>query len=1287
MSIFSTIKPKYYAAKVYKKFSNSAIIDNTYQFSNDDKRQSILSNIDNNPVTKPTSKWLYKTHIAIQEQTKNWDLNKQSESIESAWSALKSQQELYTHKKDKLSESEFKSKLSALNYFSKEHKLGRKINSDSTKMFFPLETTKGKWKRRACEGLRNAYNTLDIIPRMIFTGLVPMPPVASSAVNGVLLAFGDPLFQKLADHLQDVCPGAFVSKTSNTKIKNYALSNAKLLRGHKENMEAVSGLYDILESTIEKCIEKNIDPDQVEINFSGEQISLNKLYEQTKEDLINLYPKSDEHIKSYKGDTHYRKFKTLENLGQSFIRAGWAVTVKPVSLAVNAISGGVIPRGDKLIRAIVQPIAAFIDGIPSQSYIRGRHFKDPGEIFTQDAIDADFHNIAPYMENEEMQKIAFLHVAKSNTEFSIQLKNSFPEINWSNKDLIEEMQTNKDIVEQVAKLFLFSTDKIQTQINHYPEARIGCIQQNLMHKIAKLQREHSKLYRQFDAINSDIKEYGSLSKYYNEKNAKKNKVYSHQEILHKLNQNKLDQKSAIKKYELLEQATRYAQRHKGGNISIDESWANSLDKLYYLEKEEEAGNKKSILKTAKDKLLYNPSVLGQLKHNRNVIITGLKNTLFRSPSSWLNESIFRQNQFPIFAIDNTLATLDKMGDNLSAVDKTYFHDSIASFVANGAFFAPQVIMSMWQYQENMARFGRPKHHEFYTKVMLEKSQVIIAQNNLEQARILVKLEKLKTSPNPKKEESLKAKLECVNFILQNLPKAMHSLELSIGKPEHILNCLANNSKNNSEERKIDVANALASMASGLIAKDYEEPPENFIQEKRNGLYKFLDNAKLGFRKDANIENKKAIDISRKLFPKVKTGGISPHRAWYTIKTTILPHGDLKYYKQFNEELTPEKDFFANTFFIYNASNIQDKNINDICQEILNKIPVSRVIDKMLFISKIRELYNSIKNYDNNLLNKLSKNLNGISVDITKENINSFVIGLEEFLSNVDRDVENNGFKGLINDKLAIDLGNGQSVTLDLSQSGHYTHALERDLYLDVDAMNSKKSFALSWGKISNLNKRILVPIGQFVIEKLPRYIVTTPFTVARAIFDMEVASLAAKNSRTTMQAIHEKHFLDKKDVGGQAVSGLGSQFIQKYEQQLEALTKTKHKATRQQSEYQKKIDYISGITPKFDVKNTQSNYKYNLINEKQRDLENLKAKINSIDIDKAALDADMQNILNQITKLSLRKEHNHAPRYKAQVAKKIQKMNDEQPKSAKTGSICSTNALNFNSLCNLLLSM
>jgi hypothetical protein len=228
--------------------------------------------------------------------------------------------------------------------------------------------------------------------------------------------------------------------------------------------------------------------------------------------------------------------------------------------------------------------------------------------------------------------------------------------------------------------------------------------------------------------------------------------------------------------------------------------------------------------------------------------------------------------------------------------------------------------------------------------MLEKSRFILAQNKTEK----VKLEyQLKNTVNFIEINKIKTKLDCVNFIVDNLPKQMASLELFSGNTQTFANLLDKPEQNIEQDTKIDLANSIAGMAAGLIN------PISSVYKRSNAI---------------DIHGK-ALKLSGKINPQVKTGGINIPRTWYNIKTSINPYYGSEHYAQIKkvfEEHDANNVFDA--FSIYSKTDNLDNghancpdNLTQVCFDVFNQISSDRIVDKSLFISKLSENNSAINN--------------------------------------------------------------------------------------------------------------------------------------------------------------------------------------------------------------------------------------------------------------------------------------------------------------------------------------
>jgi hypothetical protein len=518
--------------------------------------------------------------------------------------------------------------------------MGRALNQEMTQAFFPNETRGERCKRWGGEFIRGATQPLDILPRNILKAFAPLPPGLSNLINHAALTFLDPLAQQAADVAQKLSPGSVVSRPDIMRIQQNGISTAHQMSARKAQLEAVATRLKAY------C---QIVADASNLTGKARESKLGEI-EKAADELFDAMAETDEAVAAYKGDTYKRKEKIRENMLQGLVRAAWAVSVTPVSQAFNILSGGIIPRADVLLRQGVQMAGAGVDYIHAQDYVRGRHIKSPIGIFTKEAIDAGFHMSLPNMDKTSARVAVLKHIAISNNASNI--RNKFPDIYWEGvasddlhqypKEQLNEI-INSEVVCQCVKEFLFSPNKIQDKITHYSEEKIDAIKYNAMQKIAKMQREHAKLYRQLKYIQNDIATKG-INSDYSEQNAKKKKVYSEPEILELISKNKAEQDRFDDEYRLFEQATVYALSQKNRDIKVDPNWAYSLDELY--------------------KKYPDSSILKQLKSNTKLMWKTFSNNVVRDPATWRNETLFRQNQFPIFAIDNTLSELNKIADDL-----------------------------------------------------------------------------------------------------------------------------------------------------------------------------------------------------------------------------------------------------------------------------------------------------------------------------------------------------------------------------------------------------------------------------------------------------------------------------------------------------------------------------------------------------------------------------------------------------------------------------------------------
>ncbi len=1057
-----------YSTKSYTKI-NSALLPE--KNSHNLPTPSSFSNKFKPQTTYIAPKWLHKTHNKIMHTAHEWNGDKKRESIEHAFNALNIQQDLYAHKRDILSQSKSKRIFSCIGYFSKEHKMGRALNQEMTHAFYPLETKPEKLKRLWGEAVFGATQPLNLLPTNIIKAFTPLPLGLSNLVTHAIATSLNPLAQQAADVVQKLSPGPMVSKPSNMCIQQTGISTSHQMNARDAQLKTIAERLKIYFSIIA----------QSAVLAGKKREEKLKEVDSAIEELFEAIAETDEAEQAYKGDTYIRKLKIKENIGQTLVRAAWATTITPVSKAFSSILG--IPRADVLIRQGAQMVAASIDYIHAQDYIRGRHIKSPIGIFTPEAIDAGFHISMPNLDRIQARTLVLEHIACSNNCENIRKK--FHAIPWkqiaggyfskcSQQNLIKILNSENEC--NCVKEFLFSPNKIQNQITHYPEKRINAIKYNAMQKMAEMQREKANLYRRLESIRKDIALKGNDSDY-SPLNAKKCKVYTEKEILDCIKQNQTKQDKFDDEYRLFDQASIYAQSHKEKDIKIDPNWAYSLDELYRKYPES--------------------SILKQLKSNTRLMWKTFTNNVVRDPSMWRNETLFRQHQFPIFAVDNTLAELNKIADNLPHTDGI-FHKEIVSFVANAAFFSPQNILSLWLYYENIAKFKRPKHHAFYVKVMLEKSRIVLSQNKTEKVKLENKLRDKNINYNER--INIQSKLECVNFILENLPKQMASLELFNGNPQTFVNLLDKQESHISEYTKVNLANSIASMAAGLIN------PVSSIHKKNNAV---------------NLQGQ-ALELSKKINPQIQTGGINIARTLYNIKTTFNPYHGIKHFNKIKHAFEQNKTSNTfNAFTVYGSKNCPD-SLTNVCFDIFNKISSDRVADKSLFISKLSENNKVIKNKIQDLYNQLSNNLTNekrlqIYIQIRKYHI--FYTQIQAFLDKMHLPVEKGGFAGIIKDTKTINLlfhkGKIQKRNIDLSVSGHYTHALERDPFLDVKALNSKKKF--SWGKAKNIAKTAVMPAARFLFDELPRHILTTPITIIRGLSDLEISRKANKQTRITQE--------------------------------------------------------------------------------------------------------------------------------------------------------------------------
>ncbi len=1308
----------------YSRKNSLAGIDNnlyetrTYHTCKNPKYLDILKNKAKYQVLqKPI--YLYKQHVGIINGKRAWNNDKKNASIDAAWSGLKAQQQLQAHKVQNIN-TKGQRIANKCNYFSTLNKLGREINYHAEDMFFPLETKQERKFRRRGERQRGQTQPLDILPRNLIRSFLPIPSAVSSLVTSSLVFALDGGSQMLADSVQNIIPGPMVNKAPNTKVQVSSETCVKLKQQNKD-IDGLSAVFSIILAVKQASIEGK-DLNSMQITYKGKQLSWKEAYNTAMVDAVDMMPVNDELIRECKGDIHARTIKIKENILQCIVRNTWAVSGGLLGKSINTASGGVVPRGDLMVRQAVQEIAAGYDWMDAYRYRRGRHIKNPQAIMTNEALEIGLDVLLPNLEPDISDKLIFKHIAAAPN--CVKLRQEFSNFNWNDEQaIVQQMYAHKDIAKKCMQKFLFCPIKIQQQVVTHHQARTGTILQNLDFEMAKLESQCATLYARLKAIDADIEKNGSKSKYANEETAQKHKKYSREEILEKIDKNKFYQLYAQHRYGLLKAANNAAEKN---NYTKCKKY---LDELYVIEmsfKQDEM----RILTVLRKKVL-DTTISAQLRSPIHTVINNFISTVKGDHNVLKMETLFRFNTFGIYSADPTLDKLDSLGDMRNDFDKhmesiakeqfniehndhgsyipvfdQWSHAHISSIIANGVFFGPTIVVSMWQYLEHLNKFGRSLHHEFYIKSLIQKTEHIITQANLEYIALQEKIEiiRQKDPNNINKITNLQNKLQQIQFTLKEMPKVKQALQLTIGNVNELKNILTgpriSSTEKEGQKTKLDLANSMAAMLSGLINMGDNSENNSEINTNTSTSSKYnntvLQRMTQRFRRDENQEHKKAITIAQKITQDrqscAKPGILWTRRTLHRIQNSFNPYKDFQYLGEARELLRKEdgleNKFYNSIYSMYSLNDIKTKTMSQILQDMFDKIPPNRIADKLSFLEKIRTLKVSLQD-------ELSKNLN----ENTFQNINKFIVSMNTFLNIVDGSDFGKNIEHMPTVKKTIKAADGTKVLLDRSNNTHRVQHMQDAMYMDYAAMNSKKTFTK--GKIKNIYKKNMLPLGRFVFSELPVFMINMPLTIARHGYSMQRQHHHFKQLQIKRQVVHEEQFKDVIESESELKSSneklltkqgyINDPLREEREIQLNnsmrkgvgsimlEAERSKLAPSYKKEQLQKIKDYYE--SNKIDI--VMDKLTLLKIDTKTKQLESLEPEIMSISqykIKKATLKIEIQKLvksltgkyhsyylmqenlqnidhqtINNITNILMRKESNYAPRYTKEVDQAVLK--------------------------------
>ncbi len=639
--------------------------------------------------------------------------------------------------------------------------------------------------------LRNTINSFCVLSGNTNLSIDPalfleVNQVAKIFILQLMMTVLDPTGQVPADLLQSLTkPGQSIIRPKHMMIQCSGTTNSAQMKSRLCSIISIcENLFSCIATVQKKAIEFNkqlqiidertdLSAQQKVLAIQSLQIKVNDAYATINKavtDVVNCAYEMQDAILGMKGDTAHRKLKLKENFITGIARGVCTATIDPVSSAISAATNGIVPRADLLIRNfIIQPVALAVDFILAARFTRACHIKDPVGLLSKEAksinLDKNLGNVNKY----ERTRIILEYIASSNEPKCIALRNNFKSLPWDHieqgalnkpsilRDLANTLSIQGQKANACMREFSIDPQNIQQQISHYPQAKIARIRLNIKEEEAKLLRIKSNLYLQKKYIAADIlekEEHGGTSIYANEELAMKNRVKSQATVEQELE----DVKTQIKNLDIditdFERTRMYYEyvakltpediknASDDGNIvnretaidiallkkypNINPAWKYSIENIY----------KRSVT------LNYKSPILNHLRSYTHLVMRSSINDI-QAPGVFRQKALFRQYQVQIFGtgalqeLDQRNAEIYGMGVStpeeqaLHSWVHKFIYEQMVSVTTGGIIYPVQIAVAMATLQENMRRYGRTRHHDFYLGLFIKMAEFGLNQNTQE----------------------------------------------------------------------------------------------------------------------------------------------------------------------------------------------------------------------------------------------------------------------------------------------------------------------------------------------------------------------------------------------------------------------------------------------------------------------------------------------------------------------------------------------------------------------------